>query len=56
MATDGPNALPAVIYLPALPAMFHFAPLSGPELLAAAGAGLSLTVRPALLQLAQRRR
>lgn len=49
-------ALLLLIYLPALAAVFHFAPLSAGQLLLAAAAGLSLTVWSPLLELAQRAR
>ncbi|MFB9242751.1 cation transporting ATPase C-terminal domain-containing protein [Massilia antarctica] len=50
------TALLMLIYLPALAAVFHFAPLSAAQLLLAAAAGLSLTVWSPLLELAQRAR
>ncbi|MDM5177027.1 cation-translocating P-type ATPase [Massilia sp. DJPM01] len=56
IATGTLAALLAVIYLPALAAVFHFAPLSVAQLLAGAGAGLSLAVWSLLLKLAQRLR
>ncbi|MDQ1813007.1 cation-translocating P-type ATPase [Massilia sp. CCM 9210] len=49
-------ALLAVIYVPALAAVFHFAPLSAAQLVWAGAIGLSLALWPALLGLAQRLR